>query len=1232
MGKQQKKFCCCCGVFKSSGRFYVAPNEFRIHKKEKQDCTKWCSECHTTHATSSSSDDQDVASSQTNGTTFANPFHFNVTTIESASNIGNSYGNVVDISTTNGFSSNAATTSVGSIVSNSAFNTTATSTSNGTDYYGTISQMITSQDFITNSQLPSCTVQVEIQNNQNSTLDITPCSQATSSSNIQSGTSSSLNSSPQNCNNLASTIPNIETITNSSNSNPSFLNWIKPLNYEFSNLTDFNNLTNIENRQFYSIPKSWDVHRHISNYFATSNFECPVVIYDQHYNIVDKCMLYNFLTSKGCEITKDVHQWLQEKLAQEINNKIQTEIVRAQIHDITDKSGHQQIRIQKENVEYSSNTEQLSKKKRKGKNKRRSRKQKTKSKIINIDSAFGLECNNCGGQHIKPRSTRRAIKPLTELTKPNQKAVMTRLTSGISEILELNGQTLESYLDCYFEANPEELYNRVDKFVCKNSCNMVEMYHHLQTIPIPELQDNLSALGAVYFTDKTLMSDTQFEYYRSYHQLRYIICSKDEMRTKRDDLNIEIQELLQITGDRHHIHADIECCLTEVLNLVRAKGGTIPETLEIKSFWDGRPGEEVIHAFTLLNTILSTQCRNNVFLTDMYKGKENTDNIEQYFDTTFSKLDSLVQNKFKYVYEDENKIQQTKLIPVKVFICSDLSALWKLYGFKFVCPYCDCTSESRLEIGNLIEQKLKNYPNLQKNVVIDALHAKLRIVGSLLDMLINKVAKSEIPDIEKKIRETVPGLSQFKFREKKVESGKQSDEKIMLEVPYINGDQADMILLNYEQIFKEALSPNVFNGYDYMIWSLFRDVIYRFLEAPSGILESQDIDVELPKILAKLKDVLRQGYPNEKFGYYIHIILHHLPLLLKNFKSLARYMNQGCESAHALGRMITDCKSNHKMKGELPSFRECLLLPYRLLLMSSKYGREWVGTLQNDNKEISVSWKELLNQFKMESQKILSSTTKEQTEQATNTATSSNINFDIMSKEEQQLFTSALIFGEEKVKENTKQIRKKKIWNNIKSSEVKPKKRNNYKKKAKKLVVKEKAPPKDMTITACDHCKHHHRKCDKAQPQCSECTKHNITCVYSVPKKRGRKQKNSSPPQKKTTTSVSSSSRRNLLNDNYSLIEEQSNPMPQSSFQFNLESIFSERIDNTQTPQASLDKGIADLVFEPLLTNTHLQLPSSNLQGNDMEFLELEDILKDISQPNTSPFCDDEDIWNALDF
>ncbi|EFC35891.1 predicted protein [Naegleria gruberi] len=111
---------------------------------------------------------------------------------------------------------------------------------------------------------------------------------------------------------------------------------------------------------------------------------------------MDKVAAYSFLTSAGCSISKDVHEWLREKLYEQLRNSIQTEKIKSEIKKYTKIRNCQTYTV----VENSNEVNEMSKEfNPKDVSNERSRKTKNKP-IIEIKKSAGLQCNNCNSFHI----------------------------------------------------------------------------------------------------------------------------------------------------------------------------------------------------------------------------------------------------------------------------------------------------------------------------------------------------------------------------------------------------------------------------------------------------------------------------------------------------------------------------------------------------------------------------------------------------------------------------------------------------------------------------------------------------------------------------------------------------------------------------------------------------------------------------------------------------------------
>ncbi|EFC35622.1 predicted protein [Naegleria gruberi] len=866
---------------------------------------------------------------------------------------------------------------------------------------------------------------------------------------------------------------------------------IRLIEYEYSNASDFDVVSKVVPNSFYTIPSHWDKYRNLKReayWGQQQHVSSGFRIYDVESTIVDKVCLFNFLTSKGCEISGDVNEWLMNKLLEQVIAEKETEKLKAEIRKIQDRNIHVEVSNKPIITGTSSkqgSTEETNKPIRKDREK----------KQINVSSSFGLVCSNCEQNFVQPRKSRRSTKNLSQLTSQSRKANGERLYFGVDELLQSNGQTMNDFIDYLFERDSELIFRKLQE----RSQNSKDLNEIIMKISNKDLLSNYDATSSVYFTDKNLLSDGLYDEIVKFYNLQNIMISVNELADRRGEIDLEIIDRYKITSDSNGIHLDPGLVLNDALIMLENEDISIPEKLELKLFWDGRAGGEVVCCFVILNSELSTQCRNNVFITDMYKGKETKANVFCYFQKTMTYFNDL-----KTITYKSEKTGQSKDIPCTMYVCTDLSALWKISDIKrnFVCPYCPCVYDDRMEKDFAFAPPahyFQKFPNLFTNVVIDILHAKLRIVGCLLSLQISKMTVSGIKSLEAKIQK-LKGMSQFQFRKKQPATTlalQATNDKIELEVPYMNADQADMILLNYESIMMESLSDTQFNDNDFKVWSSLRFIIYHYLEASQGLLDLNFKKEELKEYLSFTKKVLREAFPNDQLAYYINIILYHLPDLLEKYGSLTKYMNQGCEAYHSLGRMIGQRKSNHKGKFNLPSFAESILLPTRTLYMSSKFKKKWHGLKTNPNMQISSEWQTTLATLKQDFEKLksCSESLSDFSEEKKNS---------VYCHVQKNIWKKIVIENEPPEADESDSEGNKEDNNKIK-------KNNTVRRKIKKRIqTKLKERNVDLNGTefrsSCDSCVKLKIRCNSGKP-CIHCKRLNKECVYSTKQKCGRKKR-----------------------------------------------------------------------------------------------------------------------------
>jgi hypothetical protein len=177
------------------------------------------------------------------------------------------------------------------------------------------------------------------------------------------------------------------------------------------------------------------------------------------------------------------------------------------------------------------------------------------------------------------------------------------------------------------------------------------------------------------------------------------------------------------------------------------------------------------------------------------------------------------------------------------------------------------------------------------------LHAKLRIVSNLLQLYCKTTA--ELMQVQSKLQE-LPGNSNFQFRMEKpgkisklllklndfpdIEDEYELDQP-RVEVPFLNGTQCNLLLNHFPRLFPLKASER-------KIWILTRYLFKYWVDASPERIATQNIS-DLNQTLDQLQQLLTLTFPTEKFSFYWHILIAHLPDLIREYGSVSQFSNQG---------------------------------------------------------------------------------------------------------------------------------------------------------------------------------------------------------------------------------------------------------------------------------------------------------------------------------------------------
>ena len=125
---------------------------------------------------------------------------------------------------------------------------------------------------------------------------------------------------------------------------------------------------------------------------------------------------------------------------------------------------------------------------------------------------------------------------------------------------------------------------------------------------------------------------------------------------------------------------------------------------------------------------------------------------------------------------------------------------------------------------------------------------------------------------------SIPHLSFFQWR-----GDKEGDDED-LKAPYLNGEQCEKLLEFFPQKASKFLSEG-----EALLWELTSYIFHYYVDPMVPL----DDDEKLKKLLEATRKLFTSQYPRQYPGVYWHILWFHLIPLLKKYKSIGKYSNQG---------------------------------------------------------------------------------------------------------------------------------------------------------------------------------------------------------------------------------------------------------------------------------------------------------------------------------------------------
>ncbi|EFC35630.1 predicted protein [Naegleria gruberi] len=255
---------------------------------------------------------------------------------------------------------------------------------------------------------------------------------------------------------------------------------------------------------------------------------------------------------------------------------------------------------------------------------------------------------------------------------------------------------------------------------------------------------------------------------------------------------------------------------------------------------------------------------------------------------------------------------------VDFWVTTDLLSLMKISRllFKQMCPYCMtlstiCDRRHQLRLATELGCILSIPPS---KVIICLLHMKERVVERLLiDSIMLLSSNRKVISILKKMEH----MERFTLRELKTKKG------VMYRC-YLTGNMVKSVFKNLK-----CLRGHIC-GSQYTLLILFRS-ISNLLDISQPLNENQQERLSI--LLGKMEKLYCTVYTTKPKSWYLHILFHHVPDLLKFYKTIKPYETQGFESAHIDDKEFMSHTSHNGGKESyldrmFPGFKDQMLIQF----------------------------------------------------------------------------------------------------------------------------------------------------------------------------------------------------------------------------------------------------------------------------------------------------------------
>ena len=521
-------------------------------------------------------------------------------------------------------------------------------------------------------------------------------------------------------------------------------------------------------------------------------------------------------------------------------------------------------------------------------------------------------------------------KSFDKMTTTYRNKYITKIFENIKKLFKSIGEEFEGCFSVYYDSRPKEFESLLQSHVKKEDENVnVSRIATLKKVLDKSIETvtRCCKYSMLYFKDFFNISDETYERFRKFTGLCILLPCCNTINTCRGSVNNEIQSRYSVKfQEGTSIWCKLKNMVEDVLKINQDKDLS---ELIAKVTIDKGARTFTVGSLSLLNIGLAPQSRHSQLVFYLSEEGEN----DTVLNDILKKIAAEKDNMYKY---------KDKECKMKFFLVNDLKALGlmtDLYDDDQFCPFCDCKSKFRHKFEKCTLLNLKFSEDIDITVMICSLHLKMRVVGNLMSQFLKKREHDVWDEVADKIRE-YKHCSQFNWRNEKFEDEKDDFDQRYPKLPYMNGDQCDMILNNFKEIFGKHMTP-----VEILAWEIVSILIYNYIEGPTSNKGNAAVKKNLEEYCTLLKHCMTSEYPSSKFAHYIHIVVMHLPDLIFNYGNLSQFANEGSENIHAghilgLERATAALPEQYKSPMEQLFFQGC-----RKFFLAAQHKFPWLGKL-----------------------------------------------------------------------------------------------------------------------------------------------------------------------------------------------------------------------------------------------------------------------------------------------